>query len=198
MSIESMAERAVELREKGLSTREICQELHLGRQTVEWLLAWQASEPGDRPPADVKAGWRSIGVSGLRMRAISEIMADIILEEQAQHDFEIEVIAGVMANGVPLGTLLSDILEVDFAMVRPSREDTTIDFASNYAGFDGKQVIIVDDVVGTGSTSREVIEFVKQEGGKPVLVMVLINKRAENDLDGVPLRALVRARPVGA
>ena len=63
---------------------------------------------------------------------------------------------------------------------------------------DGKQVIIGDDVVGTGSTSREVIEFVKQEGGEAVLVMVLINKRAENDLDGVPLRALVRARPVGA
>jgi len=84
MSIESIAERAVELREKGLSTREICQELHLGRSTVEWLLARQASEPGDRPPADVKVGWRSIGVSGLRMRAIAEIMADIILEEQAQ------------------------------------------------------------------------------------------------------------------
>ena len=127
MSIEGMAERAVELREKGLSTREICQELHLGQTTVEWLLAKQASEPEDRPPADVKAGWRSIGVSGLRMRAITEIMADIILEEQARHDFEIDVIAGVMANGVPLGTLLSDILEIDFAMVRPSREDTAID-----------------------------------------------------------------------
>ena len=185
MSIEGMAERAVELREKGLSTREICQELHLGQTTVEWLLAKQASEPEDRPPADVKAGWRSIGVSGLRMRAITEIMADIILEEQARHDFEVDVIAGVMANGVPLGTLLSDILEIDFAMVRPSREDTAIDFASNYAGLDGKQVIIVDDVVSSGSTSREVIEFIKQEGGEPVLVIVLINKRAENDLDGI-------------
>ena len=197
MSLGSMAERAVELREKGLSTREICQELHLGRQTVEWLLAWQASEPGDRPPADVKAGWRSIGVSGLRMRAIAEIMADIILEEQAQHEFEVDVVAGVMANGVPLGTLLSDILEVDFAIVRPSREDTAIDFASNFAGLKDKAVVIIDDVVSSGATSREVIEFVKQEGGEPVLVIVVINKRAENDLDGVPLRALVRARPVG-
>lgn len=30
-----------------------------------------------------------------------------------------------------------------------------------------------------------------------MLVIVVINKRAENELDGVPLRALVRARPVG-
>jgi|TARA_Y100000310_G_scaffold318336_2_gene372259 orotate phosphoribosyltransferase len=197
VSIESLSERADELREKGLSTREICQELHLSRATVEWLLAKQASEPGERPPADVKAGWRTIGVSGFRMRATAEIMADIILEEQEKHDFDVEVVAGVMANGVPLGTLISELLEVDFAMVRPSREDTSIDFASNFAGLKDKQVVIIDDVVSSGTTSREVIEFIKQEGGEPVLVIVVINKRAENELDGVPLRALVRARPVG-
>lgn len=197
MSIESLSERADELREKGLSTREICQELHLSRATVEWLLAKQASEPGERPPADVKAGWRTIGVSGFRMRATAEIMADIILEEQEKHDFDVEVVAGVMANGVPLGTLISELLEVDFAMVRPSREDTSIDFASNFAGLKDKQVVIIDDVVSSGTTSREVIEFIKQEGGEAVLVIVVINKRAENELDGVPLRALVRARPVG-
>jgi orotate phosphoribosyltransferase len=56
---------------------------------------------------------------------------------------------------------------------------------------------VIDDVVSSGATSREVIEFVKQEGGEPVLVIVVINKRAENELDGVPLHALVRARPVG-
>lgn len=197
MSIETLSERADELREKGLSTREICQELHLSRATVEWLLAKQAAEPGERPPADVKAGWRTIGVSGFRMRATAEIMADIILEEQDKHDFDVGVIAGVMANGVPLGTLISELLEVDFAMVRPSREDTAIDFASNFAGLKDKQVVIIDDVVSSGTTSREVIEFIKQEGGEPVLVIVVINKRAENELDGVPLRALVRARPVG-
>jgi len=197
VSIESLSERADELREKGLSTREICQELHLSRATVEWLLAKQASEPGERPPADVKAGWRTIGVSGFRMRATAEIMADIILEEQEKHDFDVEVVAGVMANGVPLGTLISELLEVDFAMVRPSREDTSIDFASNFAGLKDKQVVIIDDVVSSGTTSREVIEFIKQEGGEAVLVIVVINKRAENELDGVPLRALVRARPVG-
>ena len=197
MSIETLSERADELREKGLSTREICQELHLSRATVEWLLAKQASKPGERPPADVKVGWRTIGVSGFRMRAVAEIMADIILEEQEKHDFDVEVIAGVMANGVPLGTLISELLEVDFAMIRPSREDTSIDFASNFAGLKDKTVVIIDDVVSSGATSREVIEFVKQEGGEPVLVIVVINKRAENELDGVPLRALVRARPVG-
>ena len=113
MSIETLSERADELRGKGLSTREICQELHLSRATIEWLLAKQASKPGERPPADVKAGWRTIGVSGFRMRAVAEIMADIILEEQEKHDFDVEVIAGEGADDAALVHDENDVGEAD-------------------------------------------------------------------------------------
>ena len=81
MSIDNMAKTVKELKTKGLTTREIAQEIHLSRNTVEWLLAKQASENFDRQmPADVKVGWRTIGVSGSRIHAIAEIMADVILE----------------------------------------------------------------------------------------------------------------------
>ena len=43
---------------------------------------------------------------------------------------------------------------------------------------------------------NEVIDFVKKEGGIPVLAIVLINKKADDEINEVPLRALVRARPV--
>ena len=39
MSIEKMAKKANELREKGHANREISQEMHLSEATVEWLLA---------------------------------------------------------------------------------------------------------------------------------------------------------------
>ena len=42
----------------------------------------------------------------------------------------------------------------------------------------------------------EAINFVKDSGGIPLLVMVLINKKADDELAGIPLRALIRARPV--
>ena len=61
---------------------------------------------------------------------------------------------------------------------------------------EGKHIVIVDDVVSTGSTTTEVIDFVKKEGGIPVLAIVLINKKADDEINEVPLRALVRARPV--
>ena len=192
-----MTVKAAELKEKGHSAREICQEMHLSQATVEWLLAKQASESfSETLPADVKVGWRTIGVSGSRMSSIADIMADVILEEQQNKEFNFDMIAGLTNNGIPLATLVSEILEVDFGMVRTSREGTETNYASNYAGLEGKNIILIDDVISSGSTMKEAITFVKEQGGNTVLIMVLINKKAEDELDDVPLRALIRARPV--
>ena len=189
--------RVKELKEEGQSNREISQEMHLAQATVDWLLAKQASENFDEAlPADVKVGWRTIGVSGSRIQAIAEIMADVILEEQDNIGFELDMVAGVTNNGVPLATMVSDLLGVDFGMIRPSREGTQINYASNYAGLKGKNIVLIDDVVSSGSTSEEVIKFVKAREGVPVLAIVLINKKADNKIEDVPLRALIRARPV--
>ena len=192
-----MAAKAKELKDKGQTNREIGHEMHLGQPTIDWLLAKQASENFDEaPPPDVKVGWRTIGVSGSRMQAIAEIMADVILEEQDNLEFELDIVAGVTNNGIPLATMVSDLLGVDFGMIRPSREGTQINYASNYAGLKGKNIVLIDDVVSSGSTAEEVIEFVRAREGVPVLAMVLINKKADNKIDDVPLRALIRARPV--
>ena len=197
MSIEKMTAKAAELKEKGHSTREICQEMHLSQATVEWLLAKQASESfSETLPADVKVGWRTIGVSGSRISSIADIMADVILEEQQNKEFDFDMVAGLTNNGIPLATLVSEILEVDFGMVRTSREGTETNYASNYAGLEGKNIILIDDVISSGSTMKEAIKFVKEQGGNTALIMVLINKKAKDELDGVPLRALIRARPV--
>ena len=192
-----MAAKAKELKDKGQTNREIGHEMHLGQPTIDWLLAKQASGNFDEaPPPDVKVGWRTIGVSGSRIQAIAEIMADVILEEQDNLGFELDMVAGVTNNGVPLATMVSDLLSVDFGMIRPSREGTQINYASNYAGLKGKNIVLIDDVVSSGSTAEEVIEFVRAREGVPVLAMVLINKKADNKIDDVPLRALIRARPV--
>ena len=197
MSIENMARKANELREEGHTTREIGQEMHLSKATIEWLLAKQASSDfSEKLPPDVKVGWRSIGVSGSRINSIAEIMADIILEEQEKKEFDFDMIAGITNNGVPLATIISDLLGADFGMIRPSREGTKINYASNYASLKNKNVVIVDDVISTGSTTKEAINFIREKEGTPVMIIVLINKKPDNELENVPLRALIRARPV--
>ena len=197
MSIEKMAIKANELREEGHTTREIGQEMHLSKATIEWLLAKQASSDfSDKLPPDVKVGWRSIGVSGSRINSIAEIMADIILEEQEKREFDFDMVAGITNNGIPLATVISDLLGVDFGMIRPSREGTQTNYASNYASLKNKNVVIVDDVISTGSTTKEAINFVRKKEGIPVMVIVLINKKPDDELEKVPLRSLIRARPV--
>ena len=197
MSIENMAIKANELREEGHTTREIGQEMHLSKATIEWLLAKQASSNfSEQLPPDVKVGWRSIGVSGSRINSIAEIMADIILEEQEKREFDFDMIAGITNNGIPLATVISDLLGADFGMIRPSREGTQTNYASNYASLKNKNVVIVDDVISTGSTTKEAINFVREKEGNPVMVIVLINKKPDDNIEKVPLRALIRARPV--
>ena len=197
MSIEKMAKKANELREEGHTTREIGQEMHLSKATIEWLLAKQASSDfSEKSPPDVKVGWRSIGVSGSRINSIAEIMADIILEEQEKREFDFDMIAGITNNGVPLAIIISDLLGADFGMIRPSREGTKTNYASNYASLKNKNVVIVDDVISTGSTTKEAINFIREKEGTPVMIIVLINKKPDNELENVPLRALIRARPV--
>ena len=192
-----MAKKANELREEGHTTREIGQEMHLSKATIEWLLAKQASSDfSEKSPPDVKVGWRSIGVSGSRINSIAEIMADIIPEEQEKREFDFDMIAGITNNGVPLATIISDLLGADFGMIRPSREGTKTNYASNYASLKNKNVIIVDDVISTGSTTKEAINFIREKEGTPVMIIVLINKKPDNELENVPLRALIRARPV--
>ena len=197
MSIENMAKKAKELKEKGHANREISQEMHLSQATVEWLLAKQATDNFEEQlPPDVKVGWRTIGVSGSRINSIAEIMADVILEEQEKQGFDLDMVAGLTNNGIPLAIIISDLLGIDFGMIRPSREGTETNYASNYAGLEDKHIVLVDDVVSTGSTAKEAIDFIRQSNGIPVLTMVLINKKADNELESVPLRALIRARPV--
>ena len=98
--------------------------MHLSQATVEWLLAKQASDNfNETIPADVKVGWRTIGVSGMRIQAIAEVMADVILEEQENRQFDLDMVAGLTNNGVPLATIISNILGLDFGMIRPSRDE---------------------------------------------------------------------------
>lgn len=197
MSIENMAKKAKELKEKGHANREISQEMHLSQATVEWLLAKLATDNFEEQlPPDVKVGWRTIGVSGSRINSIAEIMADVILEEQEKQGFDLDMVAGLTNNGIPLAIIISDLLGIDFGMIRPSREGTETNYASNYAGLEDKHIVLVDDVVSTGSTAKEAIDFIRQSNGIPVLTMVLINKKADNELENIPLRALIRARPV--
>ncbi len=190
-SIKELAKRAMELRKKGLDVREIGAELHLSTNTVEWLLTKGFEE--EEAPKDVKIGWRSIGIYPYRISKISEIMSDIILEEMEKREFDVDSIVGILINGIPYATFIAEEMGVELIVYRPHPMREEGAFSSNYAHIEGKKVIIVDDVLSTGETLRKAIEDIKKAGGEPKLVIVMVNKTAWDEIDGVPVRGLIRA-----
>ena len=196
VDVKELAANAKILRKKGLSVREVADELHLSIDTVNYLVEYG---PEGLPPSDVKIGWRSIGVSGYRIGLMTELMADIALEELGKQDQDADVVLGVSINGIPFASKLSEMLGIDFAVYRPHSESQSGGaFSSNYASVgSSKKVIIVDDVLSTGATIKGSITDIKEAGGVPVLTLVVVNKSSLNEIDGVPLRGLIRARSLG-
>ncbi len=188
---------AMELKAKGLTVSEIAQELNVSVATVDWLVTRQL-EVETPPPPDVKIGWRSIGVRGRRIQLISEVLVDIVIEEMEKMEQELDAVCGVAINGIPFATCLSSSLDTDLVVVRPhigDHHDVGI-LSSNFASVAGKKVVVVDDVIGTGTTMSQVLGLLREAGANPILAVVVTNKTSRDSIEGVPLRALVRARTV--
>ncbi len=195
-SIDAIAKKALEYKDKGLSEKEIADELHLSTETVTWLIT--RGVKGGQPPKDVKIGWRSLGVYGNRIGFVAAAMTDIVLEELEKRSLEADAVVGIAINGIPLATVISEELGKELVIYRPSQERHGKGgaFSSNYASVEGKKVVLIDDVVSTGETLRQALADVHAAGGTPVLSVVLVNKTDHDDLDGTPLRALIRARAI--
>src|SRR5437879_2966601 len=194
--VNAIAKKALDYKEKGLSEKEIADELHLSPETVTWLLT--RGVKGGEPPKDVKIGWRSIGVYGNRIGFMAAAMSDIAFEEMEKRQMDADAVIGVAINGIPLAALISEELGKELIIYRPSQERHGKGgaFSSNYASPQGKKALIVDDVVSTGDTIKAAISDVHELGGTIVLAVVLVNKTAHDELAGVPLRALIRARSI--
>jgi len=197
VDVRELARKALEYKERGLNEREIGDELHLSIDTVRYLL--EEGTEGNLPPTDVKIGWRSVGVYASRLSMMSEILADIVVEEVEKRDLDVDVVMGIAVNGVSFATFMSEMLEVELAIYKPpvERGKKGGSISGNYASVEGKKVVIVDDVMSTGATAQEAIKDVKAAGGDPVLMLVIVNKSSQNDIEGVPLRGIIRARSMG-
>jgi orotate phosphoribosyltransferase len=187
--IEFLTKKALKYKESGLSDYEIAEELNISKETATWLLNKGKER---KPEGDIRIAWQSIGVDPSRIGFISDALSDIILEESERRDLDIETVVGVAINGIPYAIYIADGLGLELAVFRPHHEKVGA-FSSNYGMVENKNVVIVDDVVGTGDTLRGAIKAIKAEKGNPVLCVCILNKKSFEEIEGVPLRGLIRA-----
>ena len=191
LSVDELRAKVQQYRSNGLNTQQIADELSLSQTTIQWLSTEKYSNNtvSEDRPTDVQGGWRSIAVKASRIEAISYIFADIIEEEIGD---EVDTIVGISINGIPFAQAIAGQLDLDLAVSRSISEEEGAHISEIFANVSGKRVIVVDDVVSSGTTLKKTINNLRNAGADVRLCLVLANKSEVNALEGVPLRGLVR------
>ena len=186
--------KAQELRKHGFTTGEIADELNVSMDTARWLIL-QKTEKKTDAPVDFAINWKSIGGNSTRLSYVSGALSDMALSHG-----EADTVVGIAVSGVPFATVMADFIEdmtgidTSLAIFHPNKhrkdQDSTEDngaISTNFGTVEGKRVVIVDDVITSGKTVKEVIHTVKDLGGEPTCVTVLIDKAGLSEIEGVPV-----------
>lgn len=196
---EKLIAKAQELRQHGFTTGEIADELNVSMDTARWLTL-QKAEVKTEAPVDFAINWKSIGGNSTRLSYVSGALSDIALSHG-----EAETVVGIAVSGIPFATLMADFIEdmtgvdTSIAIFHPNKHrkdsDETDDegaISTNFGNVEGKKVVIVDDVITSGTTAKEVIHTVRDLGGEPLCVTVLIDKAGLSEIEGVPVESLIK------
>ena len=117
---------------------------------------------------------------------------------------EIDLVVGIATSGVPFATMMADVIEeltgttTCISIFHPKKHRTNPAnsdegaISSNFGTVEGKKIVIVDDVTTSGDTITDVIKVVKDHGGNPIVVTVLIDKSGLEEVDGVPIESLIK------
>lgn len=101
----------------------------------------------------------------------------------------IEKVVSPAMGGVIIGHEMGRALEVDAVFVE--RPTGTFEFRRGFDVKAGEKILLVEDVVTTGLSSREAIKAINEAGGEVIAAAALVDRSAgEADL-GVPLFTLV-------
>ncbi len=189
LSIDELREKVEQLRAEGLNNQQIADELSLSQTTVQWLTSAGTPQAESRPE-DIRIGWRTLGVRPIRTEAVGVILADIAEEELGS---DVDTVVGISLNGIIFAQALANQLDSDIAVFRSVDEAGRGHLSNKYGNVAGRTVAVVDDVLSSGLTMRRTVEALRTAGADVRLLLVLVNKTEKNEIEGVPLRGLIRA-----
>ncbi len=105
-------------------------------------------------------------------------------------DAEIDTVVGPVTGGILLAHETGKALGT--RAIFTERENGKMTFRRGFSLKPGERVLIVEDIVTTGGSIKEVIEVVKEHGGIPVAVSMLVDRSGgKADFGDVPCTALL-------
>ena len=105
-------------------------------------------------------------------------------------DANIETVVGPVTGGILLAHETGKALGT--RAIFTERENGKMTFRRGFTLHEGERVLIVEDIVTTGGSIREVIDVVKEHGGIPVALSMLVDRSGGKATFGdVPSTALL-------
>jgi len=199
-NIETLMKKAAELKAEGLVEGQISEELNISSETVTWLLTHAEKTATSPGPKDISVDWSVIGKSAYRLGHISQALSDIIYESLDENEAGVDVVVGIALSGLPLASMVASDLAAELAVYTPSKQMLTKEagqkargnLSSNFSDVRDKECIIIDDVITSGRTLEEAVEYLDQHGAKINAIAVLIDKKGTDEIAGVPVVSLLK------
>jgi len=110
------------------------------------------------------------------------------LAEQFKND-NVELVIGPAMGAVQMAYEVSRHLKCENFFTE--REDGVMTLRRGFAVNPGQRVLVVEDVVTTGGSVREVIDIVNRAGGKVVGVGVVVDRTGGKIDFGVPIKSVI-------
>lgn len=199
-NIEALIKKATELKSEGLVEGQISEELNVSSDTVTWLLTHAEQTGAVQGPKDISVDWSMIGRSSFRLGHVAQALSDIIEESLIDTEAGLDVVVGIALSGLPLASMIASDLGVELAVYTPSKQMLTQEsgkkvrgnLSANFSDVKDKECVIIDDVITSGRTIEETIEYLDEHGAKINAVVVLIDKKGTDEIAGVPVVSLLK------
>ncbi len=149
----------------------------LGIGAIELIPEGRALKSGRISPYFFNSGLFNTGTS---IDHLAEAYAHAL---DAPFGPEVEVIFGPAYKGIPLSVAIAmryatlSGYDVGYAFNRKEEKDHGEGGTTVGASLKGKKVLIVDDVMTTGTSSGEAVEIIKKNGGVPIGCVIAFNRQ---------------------
>lgn len=105
---------------------------------------------------------------------------------------KVEVVAGPTTGGIILAYEVARQLSVRGIFAEKDDSNKCI-FKRGFSIKSGERTLIVDDILTTGKSIHEVLSLVKEQGGEPIGIGVLVDRSEKKHDFGVPLFSCLRS-----
>jgi len=135
---------------------------------AEKLLQVNAVKLNPENPFTWASGWKSPIYCDNRKVLSFPFIRDYIKSELCNVVFEkfpeAELLAGVATAGIAWGAMIADQLKLPYVYVRPIPKEHGL--GNQIEGYyeQGQKVVVIEDLVSTGKSSLQVIDFLKKAG----------------------------------